>query len=820
MIGTAFEVYKTVDPALKDVVWCNTSVTILRRDWRPLVNAERALVNKEYLFSRQPMNKIRESFKDQEFLKCTPFYPLGIMESMKNTLVEEFTKAPPHAELRAVDPSAVNLKKADIELLRNRGIIQGDLTKYQKQVGIDMPYKVDKSNYNGNVEEFDKMGLDENDPDDINFFERNFHRLRTEISCQSVVNCVMKLNRFDEERIEDLVIDAMSYKTMCLQSYVDKITGEIKQRYIYPETAKGIFGDANDGHDDTCRGWEDNVTVMEWLQMVGDDFDWDTNWWQLLWAINFANGQKYTGFIRNNVVYNVFAGTGQIGLSMGLDPAIVQGVPGGGFFCDWSLAYNYKIYVGYIEWNTVEATATYLRQKGNPNYIENVPYGYDLEKKRQVKDYYKESFYQQQWYKCYFICTTAISQWVYDFGKVYFQQLEGANDEYASGTCCFYRKKGASAVEIAKPFIDLANYAFYRMLWVIHHAKPEEDQYLLNELVEISKGLQRIYPQTQGNTAVPSIDNILIQAIEFQRKNFVRIRAYPQIEGRTVGQLAPLDGKRNGVDPIAAVLQGVVMWAEQQIAMKIGINPMRTGGQPQPRQSYKSEVNAIENSYNSTGYMFRMIQYVKERVATTTLNFTLDIIKYKDSIPYNWLRTIVGSEVFDDLEALDAVALHRYGIFIRDYNSEIDRQEVKQAASIALQKGTLTQDQWFVITQTEDYKKANQILAFLERKKAKILRKQQIQDKQMEDKMADNAFQREMKLIDAKGQWDVKRAKVAKEGGVESAQIQGDSRIQVKQIQVDHEPEKIVQKTQGQKEIDTTRENLKAQGPFPSAAGG
>lgn len=806
MIGTAFEVYKQVDPNLKTPEWANTCLTIFRRDWRPLINVERARINKKLLFSQQDMISIKKTFKDKNFLANTEFYPLGILENLKNALVEEITKAPPHAELRAVDPSALNQRKEDIELLKNRGIIEGDLTKYQNQVGLP-PYKVDYGQFKSNVDQFDKMGLDENDPDDVNFYERNFQRLGYEIAGQSAINNIMKLGRFDEERIEDFVIDTLAYKAICMQVYVDQITGEIKLNYIYPETAKGLFGDSNDGHDDNCRGWEDNKTVMEFLQMVGNEFDWDRDWWQLLWAINFANGNKFTGFRRNNVVYDCFANGGKFAERMNLVGASEN-------ILDWSLSYNYKVFVGYAEWNTAEATATYLRKKGHPDYIEDVDYSYDLKKKKQVREYYKESYYQQQWYKCYYISTTAISQWIYNFGKVYYQQFEGSNDEYAAGSLWYYRKKGQSAVEIAKPYLDLANFAFYRMLWVIHHAKPQEDEYVLEELIQMSKGIQRQMNQQANNSAIPTIDTILTQMIQYQRENFVRIRAYPQIEGKTIPQLPPLEGKRNGIDPIAVALQSVVAWAEMQIGLKWGINPLRVGAPPLPRQSYKSEVNSISNSYNATGYVYRMIQYLKERVAVTTLNFTVDIIKFKDTIPYKWLQTLLGDEAFAGLALLDNFAAHRYGIFVRDFNSEVNQQEIKQAANIALQKGTLTQDQWFVVTQTEDYQKANQILSFLERKKAKLLRKQQIQDMQMKDQMAQKQYEREKDLIVTKGNIDIKKATIEAEGFKAAAQIGADGRVQVKQIQVEHEPQKQSDKAQTQKELATEKENLKEQHPY------
>src|SRR6185503_8497263 len=108
MIGTAFEAYREVNPEKKTATWADSVITIFRRDWRALVNPIRAQKNKRLLFSQQSMEKIKDSFKDKEFKRSVEFNPLGIMENIKNTLIEEITKMPPKAELRATDPSALD----------------------------------------------------------------------------------------------------------------------------------------------------------------------------------------------------------------------------------------------------------------------------------------------------------------------------------------------------------------------------------------------------------------------------------------------------------------------------------------------------------------------------------------------------------------------------------------------------------------------------------------------------------------------------------------------------------------------------------------
>ena len=805
MNSVAIELYKEIDPARKDAAWADKSITLLRRDWRTIVNVQQNRLNKQILLSNESMSKIIDSFKDKGFKKNVEILPLGIFENIRNTLTEEIIKSPPAAEIRATDPSAQNMREQDILLMKNRKIIEKDLTKYQTAVGLP-PYQVDYVQFNGNVKDFDDKGLDENDPDDVNFYKENFQRLNFEIASQSVINNVMATNRFDQSTISSFVDDILADKVCCMQCYVDKITGEIKYRYVYPDTAYGIFGDSTDGVGDICRGWQDSITVMQFLQMAGNEFDFNKDWKMILWALNYYNNWKYTGFLRNGTVYNI-AGHPECAM-MGLEGCDDQ-------WLDWTLAYTYKVYCGYIEWNTVEATETYLRRKGDPNYADTVPYAYDLKKKEMTKGFYKESYYQQQWYCSYFIATTSVTQWIFNYSKVYYQQLEGANDEYSNGTLKYFRERGRSAVQIAKPYIDMANFAFYRMLWAIYHAKPKSKEYLIEELIQVAKGLQRLYPDMNATNGVPAFDNILTQAIQYQEENLVHIRAFPQVEGKTVPQLPRTDSEMNGIDPVAIAMQSVVSWAESQVAAKIGMNPMRFGFNPPSRESFKSEQSSVSGSFNSTGYIYRMIQYMKEQIATSTTMYAQTIMKFKDSIPYKWLQTLVGFEAFDGLALLEQFAAHRVGVFVKDAETQYEKQAIMQAATAALQAKMIDYSGWFIVTQTQDYKLGNKILQFLTNKKEKKLRNQQLQDMQMQDQMAQNQFQRQMDLLNAQWKVDLQRAQIMASGPVEAARVQSDGRIQVKQIGIDAEPEKQADKAERQKEVAQSKENAKSQKSFP-----
>jgi hypothetical protein len=808
MYGTAAELFKNIS-ATKDAVWADQSLTLIRRDAVSLVSQVRIRENKRFLDSMQPMEDVMSQFKDKKFKDSLAFDPLGILEPFKNTLIEDILKNPPKAELKATDPTAITDRKKDIQLLKNRKIIEGDISKYQQQIGLPT-YKYDYKNFKGNVEDFDKEGLDENDPEDITLYEKELQRLNYEIAGQSVLDNVMKLCRFDQDIAMKVVRDILAAKALSLQMYVDKITGELKVKHIFTETFYGIFGDSGDGRNDIAKGWVDNISINEWIQLVGNEFDWDRDWRKILWAINFCGNTKYTGFIRNNTRYECCGNDEWMkegGLKYGTQSNLME----------WTIAYNYQISAGYYEWKVLEATSTYVTHPDRPGYaFDAAPYNIELSEKQVLDGYQKESKYQQQTYGSYFIATSSTTQWIFGFGKVYYQTLEGANDEYSSGTLHYYLLEGRSAVEIAKPYIRVANKCFYKMLWCIDKAKPEADTYVYEELVQIAKGMQRAVPQTANNKA-PKLDSVLRDVIQFMRDNIVNIRAYPQVEGRPVLQLPSLEGKRNGIDPVAAAMQATLMWARQMIAADIGVNPMRVGASPPPRESEKSEMNTVEFSVNATSYIYRMFQNIKEKTSTTVLNITQNIIRFKDSIPYKWLLTVMGNETFDGLFYLDDYAAHRMGLFVRDYNSHFDKQKVIQAADMALNKGELEFDQWVAVTQVEDFKMAAKMLSLYKRKRAKKERLQKLQEMKVAQDTQKQAHDQEMERINAKGQWDFKKAEKETEGFKYAADAGAQSRIKVKEITVEAEGDKQQAKAMGSQEVNTSKQKDKEQQPFAKA---
>lgn len=813
MLNTSAEIYKVVDPSQRDAKWVDECITSVRRYWKPIINQVANAVNKDYLFSKQSMTPTIAMFKEKgDFLKTRPIVPLPLLENIKNALVEEITRNPPKMELKANDATALSDKQFDMVLLRLKAKQEAIINELNAKVG-DPPEVIGNDKFKTNINEFYRMNLDPNDPEDVNFYEQNnFPKLKYEIAGQKLIDIILKLNRFDENAIEEFIIDILADKVICMDVFVDQITGELKYEYIYPETFYGIFGKKNNGSDDIATGYENSVNVNKFLEKVGNAFDWERDWTKLLWAINFRNGFTYTGFRRNNVVYDV--------QNLGGDTAQLMGLQGANqSYLEWNIAYTYEVYIGKIQFVIPNVTATYLKRRTDNAIIREVNYDYQLNTIEETEGYQTESWYQQKTYESYYIATSGISQWVFNWGACPYQQLYGANDEYSRGTLKYYRQRGKSAVELSLPYIQLCNDAFYKMVWAVYEAHPDWEVYQVEELTELAKVMYSKVGEIGQNTAKnPSqIKTQLTEVIKYFRNNLVKLKTIPRVDGKPMPQMnnVPVTEKR-GLDPIAIAMQSVCDYAENQLARKLGFNDVRWDGNvDNARKGLGQGKMEMDQSLTNTGYIFRMIEYLKEMVCTSTLTIAQDIVRYKDTLPYKFIQNLIGVEDFENLKLLEDFAAHRYAIIFENYSATLERQTfiqlVRQSMDTGDGRGGIGIIEAGILLSTEDYKQGLRKLAYFKYKADKLKRKQELQllQSQQENALALKAADKDLEVTKINGK--LQETSMITKAQIAVAQINAKNKVDVKNIQGLQEPIKQDLKTQSDSKLIQEQADADAQ---------
>jgi len=166
------------------------------------------------------------------------------------------------------------------------------------------------------------------------------------------------------------------------------------------------------------------------------------------------------------------------------------------------------------------------------------------------------------------------------------------------------------------------------------------------------------------------------------------------------------------------------------------------------------------------------------------------IIQYKTTLPYKFLVDAIGQDTVNAIEQ-SKYALHRFGIFIESFNTDMERQEQKQAAQQAYYNGEIDFATYMLLQSIDSYKKAGQRLAF-EKKKAEKQKAQDIAQQQQNILAADAAkHQQKMEQINLEGQLRNK----------------GES-IRGYYYQAAHEKDGQVQLTKKDKDIEAAREKI------------
>jgi hypothetical protein len=749
-----------IDASKKDKAWADIIIRDFRQYMEPLVDAKTCDENYSYLYGKQSMDKHKAKFKKPEELPFK-FRSLGVFEKYRNILIAERDKAGIYINVNAIDPSAIEDKKNDAKLFKNRKVIEGVLSKAQQSMGMP-PYSLanDKDDngdklFRGNVQLFDELGLNPQSAEDIAYFFRTFFRLDTEIEAEQIINYFVKYHEL-HEYIKMWCDDVLAVKAIAGRVYTNEFSCTPSYKYIKPKLVKLIKGNRADGKDAKAKMIEENITINDFVAMVGcsitaldiDEFMTAANWIgkTAYDGVEYSNGTKYPSTCQNSVSYDQFM--------------------------------NLKINVGYVEWQSFNADAAKVGKNRKGNF-RSMP----IEVEREVSEksgYKKEVCWEQKTYKAYFVSTSNNTQKIYKFGELFGMVTDGPEDEYSSYSIQTYKYAGPSAIEIAIPHIDNIHDAWFRFNWILNKAKPKGTRYNYTAIAAVAKKMFR--DQAEANAVMSYVKQMQDSIDDF----YVNDTSNPNLGG---GQ-NPHFEKPNGIDNSIQEFAEIIKAQKEEIADKLGINAIREAYSPNPNDGYKLQMQALAQSRNATEYMSRMIMSLLINYGIHTVQIVQNLIEHRSSRYYRTLERALGKKSLETLGSLKRVPLHKFGIFIDSFNTDIERQQQKQMNYQAWQNKDIDYKTFILLDSIDNPKKQAQILAY-ELKKAedqKRIDAQQAHNNMMQ--LEDFKHSNQMELEGLKGDKEIEKQEKANEAilGAKKDDVQG--KIIVKKMAIDAEPGK------------------------------
>jgi hypothetical protein len=792
--------YWEKDPKKKKYQYAHEMCSVFRRQMKCIVDKDTAAKGMAYLMGGQNMEKVKNSFRAGGAFRenVGEFFALSVWERLRNILIAEFKKGSYMPQITAIDPASENERQNDIIMLQNRHLLEGPMTQLGTRVNRP-PFKLDKKNFSSNVEQFDEMGLNSSSPQDLSFFRKVYQRLDHEIACSEIVQALFKYNEF-EEYIEDLVNDILAKKAVAYQVYESPMSGEMKWRYLKPETVSWVKGKRRTGKDAAAIQYNINVTVREFMEMSSGWFDFnnDNHQQMLMQAVRHGGA----GHDWERISY---AG------ATNAEGEIV---------CSFSGIQAQVIELGYIEWKTVDGIAKKVHKTNGISYP--MEYGDDLS----VNSIYKKEVTEiQETYKSFYVATSTYDQWMWNYGPLYHTLTEGDNDEYSNFTFCIWTGTGKTAVQVSEPLIDIVNYAFYKMWWGIYESTPNKEVYSAEGLYNLLSMVGAQGPSQQptgvgagrlGNQPQLSTANLnqLTNLISFMKDSLVRV--YAAGDKSMGGDGKPYFIEQGGIDPVAVAMQSVVDWGEAKISALIGMNALREGYTPDPKDGYKLGVEATKQSRNATYYIPEAIGYLMKTNSEKSLMLSQDCIALGGK-GKNFILKLVGKDTVTTMTSLEKVGIHRYGMFVNVQNSEDIRQEIKQEAQAAYIKGDIQYHEYLLIKEVGDVKKAAMTLAFFKERGMRIEQQQKALEhkRAMELKQMDSDGK--IAIENTKGQWELQKMDRWGEWYMRAHQIPADAALQKKQMEIEHESDKQQFKADGKVKEIQANASAQAQAALPSA---
>ena len=787
--------FYSINASEKDNLYADRMIRFIRMNAQPLVSFEVAKKGMDILFANQDMSAIENLFQDPALINLTnralnrtgpgPLYGVpatGLVNQFNQPIdnpgqdthisgmqgvhfrsmpvlikafrimIAEMKKMGPVVTVRANDPTSTEKRKQDEILIKNRKKIEGLLSYLYMNAGqspVDMSQYKDRFGEkpdNGNTSQFDKIGLNNDDPDDVGNFMDIFYKLDWESDMETLINAVLSLNDVQQNLIQMWATDIVAKNAAAARVYVSDNNGQIINPYLSPETVYiyGATGRRQDFNDAMAKGFEQQVTIKQFLDQVGDEFDWQAHLGSLILAVFYGSN----GAVDITDINPDYRGYGYAdGVGNGGDGGWFAGGPNGSRYT-WNDFMNFKVNLGYMEWSSQNYTDFGEKEIGKGQKFDNKKAEEDLNRTGEVGDgwgsaspnnvkpngkkYQTQARYECPTYKSWYLALTSYNHVKFDFGKATYQDIEGYNDVNANFSILTWKETGHSIALLAEDMINIINEAWYKWRMILRKSKAPGMDYNLDSLEAVSKV---IFCDTEGR------ENRIQNTLEFLNASSNTVWKFVEVDGKVSGMnVSQLNiPHENGLPKNFMTYWEVITstW-DKLIDMLIGSSDLRQGDSASPRASMNNEFKALENSQASTSFIPDIITFLCRQLSVRNAMIAADIIQFKDydTLAYKALQDMVGDEKLDRLAAMGPKAMHRFGIFVESLNQGPIRQKLSNRIDFALQSNAITLAQAILVEDQKSPSEAFKVLAFFEQRNIKIKQKEAQQQQQAQAQQA------------------------------------------------------------------------------------
>lgn len=685
----------------------------------------------------------------------------ALIPSVLNSAIENMMKLPMDINCKAQDALAMQKRKEDIEFLKNKPEIESDLQDIADQMGIG---KVDLGTTKNSSTKFSDapIGMDLNDPEHQEVFEKLFYSLRVETAFEKFLNQWGTLKNVDMIR-RLLVTDHFKYGVASCRGYTSSMTNMPDLDYVHPSTISTPLSFLPDYSDNTHRIIDVPMTVMEMFNYFSNEIcDEETLEYMI-------NGKGANGF------GNGYCSCGKNGST----------------YVEAKNFNTYRVNLKYIEVKSVDWVGVKQKsrsKRGVTMFTEN-------------EDECTSKIWGQNTYGFWWLTNTRYCLGIH---RLDYSHRTVGQEAFQNFSTHIYKSQQKSAVELSIGENKMAQIAYIKLQHAIIKSAPQGKYFDLRFMRSALSGLQ----EQDNKWTQQDLINLFIE-------HNIMIGDTEGFDGKNDGQIKPFIEIPGG---LRAEVQGywtTILNARANIAYITGINQQLTGQSPE-------ELIGLQQLQINTG--LNAINYcnigIKNQFEALNNNWA-SLLQNAIEAGGKTREAIVGFIGMDDtdlLDSLDEAPLHDLTIKIEFGQNAAQMQAYMTQLNFLKSKGVVSTVDEYLLDAVDNPKERFQKMYFIEERWKKEQEKIRAEAYQSQQAVVQQQGQNMLQNTQAEGQQ--KKEEVYAKGDVSAKLMQLGNQLGMGQQQMDAIIQRALQKErndgQAQKQLLAIREkaNVEQQKAF------